>query len=360
MSHYRTTVLGNLNLSQLNAVRLMAVLIMAFGYASTMPQGPSFEEWGKHWGYDPSWFAIQILFFLSGMMAYRSLASGRTGWTYLKSRIRNTLPLVALYTGAVIILLYPILCTPGALSLSAAPKLGRYFFETVFMIDPSQRLPGLMDNAKYMCLAQGAIWTLRWGALLHIGTAIGGALGILRNKAIILALAILSTLTYGLTVYLSVKGLNGLIESILPALRLGYIFLIGMAVYAWRKHLPKSGFMQVGLLIGLAALTSVQHFILPWTPAIEVFATGFWCYLSLLGLQRVLPALQNWPNLVLATFLGAWPTAQVFTLAFPDMSIAMIIASTLTVSVVLAYLLHTASNMIKGFGLSRKIPVQTS
>lgn len=42
-------------ITQLNAVRLIIVLAISLGYASTMSMGQGNHEWGHHWGYDPSW-----------------------------------------------------------------------------------------------------------------------------------------------------------------------------------------------------------------------------------------------------------------------------------------------------------------
>ncbi len=346
------------HLSQLNAVRLLTILIMGMGYASTMPRGPGNMEWGHIWGHDPSWFAIQIMFFLSGLMAMRSLSEGRRGWTFLKSRIRRVIPLLGLYTAAVILIIYPALCSPEARSISAAPKLAKYFFETVFLIKPSQPLPGLMDDAKYMCLAQGAIWTLRWGAVLYIGTAIFGSIRILRNKHVLLAAAVLSILLYGVTQNIAVKASVTSLEPFLAPLRLGYIYVCGMAAYAWRHHLPKHNILQSAILASLATLATVNFLFLPWTPAIEILATALFCYLATLGLQKSAAILKDWANLVLATFLGVWPLAQIFTLAFPNMSVGMVIISTLTVSLALAYTLLMSWNAIRQSLLSRKPAIQ--
>ena len=87
-----------LPLHNLNAIRILIVLMIGFGYASTMPIGPGSAEWGRHLSYDPSWFGLQILFFLSGLMAWRSLSEGRTGWTYLRSLVIIYMAFIEIYT----------------------------------------------------------------------------------------------------------------------------------------------------------------------------------------------------------------------------------------------------------------------
>ena len=51
-------------LSRLNAVRLIVVTLIAIGYASTMSIGPGSVEWLNTFGYDPSLYGLQVLFFL--------------------------------------------------------------------------------------------------------------------------------------------------------------------------------------------------------------------------------------------------------------------------------------------------------
>jgi len=68
-------------LLRLNAVRFIVILFMMFGYASTMSLGTEYQESLALYGYDPSWHAIQVLFFLSGILAYRSLENGKTGFS---------------------------------------------------------------------------------------------------------------------------------------------------------------------------------------------------------------------------------------------------------------------------------------
>jgi peptidoglycan/LPS O-acetylase OafA/YrhL len=331
---------SGLHISQLNSVRLIAILLIGMGYASTMPLGPGNPEMGHHLGYDPSWYGMQVIFFLSGLMAMRSVSAGRNGWQYLISRAKRTLPLLALYTAAVVIILFPLLCAAGARTLSSVPILAKYFIETVFLTHPGQPLPGLMDDAKYGCLAQGAIWTLRWGAAFHIGTAIGGSLGLFKNRTALLVLALLSTLIYAAAHYFAVIHQITSLEALMPGMRLGYIFLLGMAAFAWRDHIPaglKFRFLGLALLGGGAWLS---YNFSRWTPADEILMTLFWAYLALLGLQMNLSAMKNWPNLVLPTFLGVWPAAQLYVMAFPNMTSSGVVFASLTSALALAYLVR--------------------
>ena len=118
-------------LARLNSVRVITVIFIAIGYASTMPLGPTYPEALAHLGYDPSWIGIQVLFFLSGFMAMRSLERGSTAYAYLRSRFLRNIPLLAVFTLIAILVIYPALGVKGESFSTLTSKLGLYFFATV-------------------------------------------------------------------------------------------------------------------------------------------------------------------------------------------------------------------------------------
>ena len=322
-------------LAHLNAVRLLVVALVGAGYASTMARGPGAPEWAHHLGYDPSWFGLQVLFFLSGAMAWRSVEAGRRGWRYLGSRVRRTLPVLALYTLAVVSVLYPALCQAGALDAAGLWRLAAYFGETVTLISPGGPMPGALDDAAYACLLQGTVWTLRWGAALHLCTLFAARLrpnGVSVGRLAIAALA-LNVLGVGAYVWLGARWL----EPIAPGLRLAYPWVLGIAAFSFRHRLPRTpGSYAIATLI-LLGLGGAHQQLLGWSPAVEILGTVAWCAAAL-GLMRLRPSLvSHVPPLALPVYLGVWPTAQTILYLQPDIPTGALIGATLLVSVALAY-----------------------
>jgi len=99
---------------KLNALRVIIVLMIALGYASTMPLGPvdasgaHNAEWFSHLGYDPSWIGISLLFFFSGFLAKRSLDRHGSPAKYLESRFLRNAPLLVFITMIVVLVIFPI------------------------------------------------------------------------------------------------------------------------------------------------------------------------------------------------------------------------------------------------------------
>lgn len=332
-------------LTRLNAVRTFVVTFIAIGYASTMSHlGPT-QEFLRHLGYDPSWFGIQIIFCLSGYLALRSLSRHGSSLRYLMSRMFRNGPLLVAYTFAAVSVIYPIFCAPGESFAQSLPKLTSYFFKTVLCIDPGARLPGLLDEAKYMCLIQGAIWTFRWGAFAHICMALGWRIGILKSKHVLLFAALSATAGYVALSYWAVSTGRDQLAPIFLALRLGYAFLAGAALWGWQHRLPKSAYGKIAILSALMGSAAIHYLFLPWTPLIEVLGTAFWTYAAVLLIQTPMKLtrwMDNWPNFVLGLYIGNWPVCQLLIKIYPEMHGWQLIFMTLGVTTLLAILTHAA------------------
>ena len=328
------------DLSRLNFVRLLIVLAIAFGYTSTMPLGPDHAEIGVHLGYDPSWIGIQLLFFFSGVLALRSLRRHGSSFEYLRSRFFRNVPLLMIFTLMTVLVIYPLLGVKSDNPGDLVKKLGTYFFETVTCLNPGQPLPGLLDNARYMCLIQGAVWTFRWGMIAHIATAIGHKIGLFKSDRFILVMAAGVTFLYFALSQLSTWGGKDVPNLLLTGVHLAFPFLCGMAAYAYRGSFPKRRTTQVATLLALGSTSVIWFLFLRWSPAIELLLTAFWTYAAWLILTRSSnqkSGLSFTPDLTLTLYLIMWPTAQLLLLIFPEFGPWQLIGLSLPLSLGLAY-----------------------
>lgn len=322
-------------LSRLNAVRLITVTLIAIGYASTMPIGPGSREWLNLFGYDPSLYGIQVLFFLSGWLAWRSLSNGRTGLDFFRNRVIRIWPWVIGYTALVAGLLYPILCDHDAPVVESVGDLLLYFLKTITLIQPGSVLPGALDSAPYPCLLQGTIWTLRWGAVAYALLLILYALRLRQTAVYVLGLVALITLHIALNSWTD-ETESEAFASLLPGLRLGLAFTLGLVVRQTMTRLPRNalGWAVVSaLFLGMAAL---NYYILSWTYAIELFATAGWCALAMAGLHTKGTLFKGWVDIIVPTYLGIWPISQLWLAALPDLSVAQLVVVSVTSTLLVA------------------------
>lgn len=337
-------------LPKLNALRVIIVMMIALGYASTMPLGPvsaegqSNPEWFVQLGYDPSWVGIGLLFFLSGFLALRSLRHHNSSIAYLESRFFRNAPLLFVVTLCVILVIFPIFGNHKGTPIETLKTTILYFVGTVTCIRPGEPLPGLLDDAKYMCLIQGSIWTLKWGVLAHIAVAIGHRFQMFANKHIVLSLSLFSILFYicALQVHLTIRPIPG---DIVLAAKLGWPFLTGMAVYAFWDDIPSSAPKNLAISAGFMLTASTMYFaeFIPWTKAIDVCLIMSWAWLCITMLKlksEQLSILNNWPALALAIYLINWPVSQILLFVVPDLSPGQLIAGALPLTFMLSYLAH--------------------
>ncbi|MGB3455509.1 MAG: hypothetical protein WBA35_04050 [Litorimonas sp.] len=329
-------------LERLNMVRLVVVLLCGLGYASTMAIGPGAREWLNLFGYDPSLYGIQVLFFISGWLAWRSLESGRGVRAFIASRARRVLPWVALYTLIVVAVLYPVLCDHDAARLKSSLELGAYFLKTLTLIQPGQPMPGALDNALYACELQGTIWTLRWGAIAFVGLLALHALRIRQRWVYGTIFLALLAAHVGANVYTDRSG-SAVLEPVIPGLRLAFPFILGVIVRQNARHLPGSA-KGWGMIALVALGAAASHYsLLPWSYAIEPLAMIGWGALAMSVLHSRSALVANWPAIVVPVYLGAWPIAQTWLFAHPDITVPALVVTTLATTVALALAFRLAA-----------------
>ena len=338
-------------IAKLNAIRIIIVMMIAMGYASTMPFGESNAagipnpEFLAHLGYDPSWIGISLLFLLSGFLGMRSLTRHGSAKRYLSSRLFRNAPLLVFVTLFVILVIYPIFGEGRGSPGETLRTILFYFVGTVTCIKPGEPLPGLLDHAQYECLIQGAIWTLKWGVLAHIAMALGQRFDLLANRRFVITVTLLSILFYIVINYIYLNEIAPVPGDIILASQLGWPFLVGVSLFQyWEKV---SSRLAVNLMItagffAIALFLSWTAFV-PWSKAIIVTLTMAWAWVcvSLLKLEdHQFTALNNWPPLALALYLVNWPVAQIILLSFPGLDWNVFMVVTLTTTVILAWGAH--------------------
>jgi len=129
------------------------------------------------------------------------------------------------------------------------------------------------DDAKYMCLLQGAIWTLRIGLILHLGFLIGWMTRILQNRYFVLALSVTAIAAYVTLVDTAVKipEFGEKIGDALLAFRLGYAYLAGVAIFMWQDKLRLNGrriiFSTLSVLCSMSPSGLLRRLLSRYCPA---------------------------------------------------------------------------------------------
>ena len=331
----------------ISAVRMLTMLALAFGYVSTMARGPGTAEYGRVFGYDPSWHGTNVLFIFAGYFVLKTLNRHGSVVKMLKARARRNLVPVTIFAIIVVSIIFPLLGKPAATFGETFYRLADYAFGLITCTDPGALLPGLLDDAKYMCSMQGAIWTLRWGAFAYLVTAIAWPTGVLKKKTWTFTLAATGIIAYILALQNYVFSWVSMPDEILVPLRLGAMFCMGLGAYSFveLKGIQSRKTIILGALICLA-IAIFNDLILPWTPIIEVLS-AFGFALSAVALSKIIDKSRfgNIPlrDVSIWIFLIHWPAAQLLLVALPNLTSWTLIALTLPLTLILSVIMSKAT-----------------
>ena len=364
----RDQLRGNKNhdqtrLAWLGPVRMLVITMIAFGYASTMPRGPETAEYFNMFGYDPSWYGIQIIFMMSGFLALRSLQRHGSAVKFLISRAGRNLPALAVFTGLVILVLFPLFAVPLSGEETRFGQHIHYLIKVLTCANPSELTPGLLDNALYMCVIQGGIWTFRWGMIAFATTAVLWRVGGLKDRRILVLLTLGITMLYAAIVIYAVRNPDishgQILEYSRVGLRLGWIYLVGMCMYAFKESISRS----LAVPFGLLSLAGIQFIFLPWTPFIEICATlglGYLAYLAMTSRINLPASLRRLPDLSLGLYIYNWPAAQITLLLMPSLTPYPLFAVSFPVTIFLSYITWFAVSRKINFSLTKRLSPQSA
>lgn len=328
------------SLTWLGPVRMLVIAFIAFGYASTLPRGPQEAEYLHFLGFDPSWYGISILFMISGFLALRSLERHESPQKFLLSRMGRNLPTLAVFAFMVVLIAFPLLGVPLDGTLGNGSQFQQhitYLVKVITCLSPDMLTPGLLDNALYMCVIQGGLWTFRWGAIAFILTATLWAFGGLRRRSTLFILTLFFIICYASLIVYTVQTPDApsLLNPLSIGLRLGWAYLIGMCAYAFKDKLPRT-LLVPAIVIILAAL---QYYLLRWTPFIEIsteIGFGYLVYLIMTSKTALPKSLKSLPDLSLGLYVFNWPAGQIMLLLIPSLTPLPLFALSFPVTIFLS------------------------
>lgn len=349
------------SLNWLGPVRMAVIAFIAFGYASTLPRGPQEAEYLRLFGFDPSWYGISILFMISGFLALRSLERHGSPQKFLLSRIGRNLPTLAIFAFMVVLIAFPLLGVPLDGALGNGSQLQQhitYLVKVISCVSPDMVTPGLLDNALYMCVIQGGLWTFRWGAIAFILTAILWALGGLQRRSTLFILTLGSIICYAsLMVYtVQTPEAPSVLNPIAIGLRLGWAYLIGMCGYAFKDKLPRTVFIPVVIL----CVAALQYTLLRWTPFIEIstgIGFGYLVYLAMTSKTALPKPLKHLPDLSLGLYVFNWPAGQIMLLLIPSLTPLPLFALSFPVTIILALSTWFLVSRKLNFALANRVSI---
>ncbi len=304
------------------ALRLALALAVVVSHAFSVTTGEVLDEpLARLTGFTLGEHAVNGFFAISGFLV--TMSFDRRGWRdYLVARTLRIAPALVVATLAVAFLLGGALTRLPLAEYLASPGLWRFVTATLTSLKSTLALPGVFDANPFR-FPMGTVWTLKYEILCYAGVLAFGLLGLLRSKALAVALVA------GLAVALA--GLD-LVRPDAPkgietALRLPLIFACGGALYALRERAPLSGALALALAAAAALLSATFLY-----KALLFVATAYgilWLALAP-ALAGRLP--DPAADLSYGTYLYGWPVQQALHALSPGLSALALLGPSLAVT----------------------------
>jgi peptidoglycan/LPS O-acetylase OafA/YrhL len=255
---------------------LACVVIHSHSYKLTGYEYSTLRQKFVHLQFGGGTFAVDFFFMLSGFLVANSWLRSRGLFDYLKRRVLRIHPGFVICLALCVFIVGPL----GGANLTTyfrSPET--YTFFRPLILGPVGSLPGVFANAPWPGQVNIPIWTIRFEFLCYLFLAGLGMAGLLRRRAIILGLFVISAGAFAWQAHGRADippfeiPIFGAIEQI-P--RFVAFFTAGVAFYLYRDVIPQTGVLALLALAGLAVAAKLHSF----EPGLAVFGTYLIFYLG--------------------------------------------------------------------------------
>lgn len=343
-------------------VRLAMAVAVLFSHSYLFQSGTTESEPLTAWtGHSLGEHAVQVFFFLSGILIAQSFDRSRNLWAYGVARVLRIFPALVVCVLLTAFVLGPLLTTLPVSAYFTDARLPQYILKTIGLVTGSAPLPGLFADNATPGLVNMSLWTLKYEMLCYIGVAALGMAGLFNARwrkvaSIALALGVAlvfigepkpeNTYTFldnarYFAVYFGMGTLAYLVRDrlvlrpvlLLPllalmalaigtrfaevatALFLGYAtLLVASLSWGWLSEFTREHDYSYGVYIYAAP---VQQAMLLWWPDIDPIVLSFWALAAVLPLAYGSWNLVEKPALALRKSLAAKDPTQALLALLP-------------------------------------------
>ncbi len=307
-------------------LRLLLAVAVVVSHAFSVTTGVVMDEpLAASTGFTLGEHAVNGFFVISGFLV--TMSFDQRGWRdYVIARALRIAPGLIVATLVVALLLGAAMTSLPLTAYIESPDLRRFVGMTLSSFKSNIALPGVFADNPFK-FPMGTVWTLKYEVLCYAGVLAFGLLGLLRSRAVSLALVA------GLA--LSLMSLDLLrpdaAKSLETSLRLPLIFAFGAALYVWRNRARLSGPLALALMVvtALAGGTFLYKTLLFLSTSYAIM----WLALAPVLTRRTY---EPKADLSYGTYLYGWPVQQSLHALFPAASALVLLAPSLLLTFAVA------------------------
>lgn len=291
-----------------NAVRLLAAMAVVLSHSYLLLLAGDHSEPFDGAPYNLGQIAVNVFFFLSGLMLSRSYAL-RPDWRqFALARVLRVFPALVVCGFVVAWLLGPFATALPVENYFSDPRTLLYPFLVPFLFDQAS-LPGIFEYGFNPGEVNAPLWTVKYELFAYLAFGVAASLGLTRSRRLTLALVAVLGMALSIT-YAAHEFETSPLGSLL---RFGFCFSLGTLAFQYADRIRiRPGLAPLWLAIGLGLSSLLTQTI--FGPLVSII--GFAALALALGALRVpgLTAVTNRTDISFGIYLYAWPLQQTLLL----------------------------------------------
>jgi len=253
-----------------NLIRMVAASAVLVSHAWPLTRGPGTSEpLEALTGYSLGTLAVYVFFALSGFFVSASFVRSGSVADFAWARVLRLFPGLAVSVLLVALVMGPLVTTLPLGNYLQDPGTWTFLQRNITLVWAQYTLPGVFEANPYPAV-EGSIWTLIHEVLCYGLVFAAGVTGLLRRpRLMVLALA-----GYAVLWLVPVLTQMPLHPKLVQFHELSLAFVLGMAFWQGRDHIPLSALALAGLA-GLAYATAATPVGLPFLMLLLTYGC-FW------------------------------------------------------------------------------------
>ncbi|HQQ62002.1 MAG TPA: acyltransferase [Pseudomonadales bacterium] len=319
-----TATLAGLSLDRdnnFNLLRMLAAWSVLFFHSYVLTGTTPTSWFDTHIGKQMGFYAVNIFFFISGLLVTQSIERSGCSRRYLTARFIRLVPPLCAVMLASILLLGPLMTSLPLQTYFNNQETWLYLIANTSTRELHFTLPGVFANNPYPHIINGSLWTLVYEMRLYLLLFVLYQSGIMRNRNIALCLAGILLVCYlAYAIHLESLGNEASYERAHNILLVHLYFLLGFLAAQLAHRLPVRWRY---LAIPVAGVAALRH-----SPLHDLANGLLVSYLVLLLVYRLHPALHAYNKLgdySYGTYLYAFPLQQMLVAFFPSLTFGQLV-----------------------------------
>lgn len=274
--------------------------------------------------------AVQIFFFLSGLMVAQSFDRSGSLVNFFSGRVLRIFPGLLVCVLLTACVLGPLVSTLDAASYFTAPEFRDYILKTISLTTGLAPLPGVFTSVPAAGVVNMSLWTLKYEVFCYLALAVAGLAGLFAPKRKPWAATLLALFIF----VIFLKSPNGQVPyTATDNIRyFALFFATGVLAYIMRDLVLLHG--------AIAAALAICFWLALGTRFTELASALFLGYTALLAGSWPLGALRHWSNRVdlsYGVYIYACPVQQLIVERMPDLPLSLQALASIAAVLVLAY-----------------------